>query len=74
MTADYIYEPSGVSFTDQSTLVVTHNKGRDVGVEVYDTNKEQIYPNIVRTDNNTVTIKFYVAGVLTIQSGKVLLV
>jgi hypothetical protein len=54
------YTAFNSTFTNVSTVTVTHNFGtKNVGVFVYDTNDDMFWPsNIKTTDTNTVTVTF----------------
>ena len=73
MGAIYVYEPTVVSFTNESTLTINHNFGRDVNVQIYDENSQVMGAKIFKDsgDNNTVKASFLECGELVSVSGKV---
>jgi len=62
-----------VTFDDVSTFTVTHKLSKSPSVQAWDTAGTKIEPNITMNGIESVTFAFYVNGVATAQSGKMIL-
>jgi len=71
MAAIYVYEPSTFGFSDESSLTINHNFGRDVNIQLYDEDSKVMGASIEKQDNNTTNVYFYACGSLVATTGTV---